>query len=183
MADSTTARHVSLLRGINVGGNNKIPMARLREVYESVGCSDVATYLQSGNVVFRRTAPTNAGAEVAAVLKRDVGLDIAILDRTHDELVRIMADDPFPTADPSKRVVVFLSDALTAAQVAELSTIATGRESLTARSRELHLHCPDGLGRSKLAVAVGKKQLGVVATARNWRTVSALVALSAEGLT
>ena len=82
-------RHVSLLRGINVGGHNLISMARLRALYVTLGCEDVETYLQSGNVVFRRDRdPAGVGRGVERAIKRELGLDIRVLDRTHAELAR-----------------------------------------------------------------------------------------------
>jgi len=172
--------HVSLLRGINVGGKHKVPMGWLREAYAALGCEEVTTYLQSGNVVFRRDrAPTKVAAELAAVIERKLGFRIEVLDRTHDALATLLAHDPFPDADPSRRLVVFLSRSLTEPEVQSLTDIATERETLVIGTSELQLHCPDGIGRSKLADAVSKKRLDLVATARNWRTVTALAELSA----
>ena len=91
-----SARHVSLLRGINVGGNNLISMARLRALYQALGCEDVETYLQSGNVVFRRTRdPAGVGRGVERAIKRELGLEIRVLDRTHAALAAIVTADPF----------------------------------------------------------------------------------------
>jgi uncharacterized protein (DUF1697 family) len=98
-----TERHVSLLRGINVGGHNLLSMARLRALYEALGCEDVATYLQSGNVVFRRARnPAGVGRGVERAIKRELGLDIRVLDRSHPDLTEIIEADPFPGADPSR---------------------------------------------------------------------------------
>src|SRR6188472_690151 len=110
-----TVRHVSLLRGINVGGHNIIPMAGLRAIYESIGCEDVATYLQSGNVVFRRTrAPGRVAAEVEATVANEFGHRIRILTRTHAEMKRIVDVNPFPDAEPARRLVLFLENPLAA---------------------------------------------------------------------
>ncbi len=174
------ARHVSLLRGINVGGHHKVPTAWLREAYESLGCEDVATYLQSGNVVFRRDrAPADVSRELEAVITKELGFAVAVLGRTHADLARIVADDRFPAADPSRRLVVFLSDALADATAARLAQLTSEREDLVVGRRELQLHCPDGIGRSKLAEAVSKNLPGSIVTARNWRTVTALADMSA----
>jgi len=155
-------------------------MAWLREAYDQLGCADVTTYLQSGNVVFHRDrAPDEVGAELSAVIEKEMGFAIAVLDRTHAELAALLADDPFPDTDPSRHLVVFLSRALDAAESDDLAALATGRESLVVGSRELHLSCPDGIGRSKLAEAASRKRKDVVATARNWRTVTQLCELSA----
>ena len=87
-----TERHVSLLRGINVGGHNLISMTRLRALYATLGCEDVETYLQSGNVVFRRDRdPGGVAGRVERAIKRELGLDLRVLTRTHTELAAIVA--------------------------------------------------------------------------------------------
>lgn len=174
------SRHISLLRGINVGGHHKVSMGWLREAYEQLGCTDVTTYLQSGNVVYQRDrAPAKVGPELTALIEKDLGFRIEVLHRTHAELTRVLAADTWPDADPSRRLVVFLAAALGKAQAAALAELATEREELVVGPNELQLHCPDGIGRSKLAEAVSGQRLKVVATARNWRTVSKLAELSA----
>src|SRR6478735_11142754 len=101
-----TARHASLLRGINVGGHNLVSMARLRALYETLGCEDVTTYLQSGNVVFRHARnPASVGRGVERAIKRELGLDIRVLDRSHADLAAVIGADPFPGADPSRHLV------------------------------------------------------------------------------
>lgn len=172
-------RSVSLLRGINVGGHNLIPMARLRAIYASIGCLDVTTYLQSGNVVFRHDGDPDAiAAGVEAAIKSELGLDVRVLGRTHDEMAGIVAVDPFPEADPSRRLVMFLSSAPEAAIAAELGRVTSGPDQAVLIGEEYHLHCPDGVGNSKLPALLSDRRLGVTATARNWRTVTRLLALS-----
>jgi uncharacterized protein (DUF1697 family) len=174
-----TVRHVSLLRGINVGGHNLIPMARLRAIYESVGCEDVATYLQSGNVVYRRTrAPARLAAEVEAAIRATFGHDVRVLGRTHAALERIVAADPFPDAEPARRLVLFLHAAPAPAVAKELGRVTSGRDEAILIGKEFHLHCPDGLGTTKLVGILSDRRLGVAATGRNWRTVTRLLELS-----
>jgi uncharacterized protein (DUF1697 family) len=176
-----TTRHVSLLRGINVGGHNIISMARLRALYEALGCEDVATYLQSGNVVFRRVRdPAGVGRGVERAIKRELGLDIRVLDRTHADLAAIVEADPFPGVDPSRRVVMFLSEAPGAEIAREVDHIKLGPDEARLMGLEMHLHCPDGIGTSKLTGLLTERRLGVTATARNWRTVTKLLDLSAD---
>ena len=176
-----TTRHVSLLRGINVGGHNIISMARLRALYEALGCEDVATYLQSGNVVFRRDRdPAGVGRGVERAIKRELGLDIRVLDRTHADLAAIVEADPFPGADPSRRVVMFLSAAPGTEIAREVDHVQLGPDEARLIGLEMHLHCPDGIGTSKLPGLLTERRLGVTATARNWRTVTKLLDLSAD---
>jgi uncharacterized protein (DUF1697 family) len=174
-------RHVALLRGINVGGHNIVSMARLRALYEALDCEDVATYLQSGNVVFRSDRdPAGVGRGVERALKRELGLDIRVLDRTHGDLARIVEADPFPGADPSRRVVMFLSEAPGAEIAREIGHVTLGPDEARLIGLEVHLHCPDGIGNSKLPGLLTERRLGVTGTARNWRTVTRLLELSAD---
>jgi uncharacterized protein (DUF1697 family) len=173
-------RQVSLLRGINVGGHNLLPMARLRAIYESLGCEDVMTYLQSGNVVFsRKRAPAAVAAEVETAIHDEFGFEVRVLGRTHGELKLVVAADPFPDADPSRRLVMFLEAALARTTAGELAEVTSGKDVAILIGREFHLHCPDGIGNSKLTGLLSERRLGVTATGRNWRTVTRLLELSA----
>ena len=146
-----TVRHVSLLRGINVGGHNLVSMARLRALYEALGCEEVATYLQSGNVVFRRDRdPAGVGKGVERAIKRELGIDVRVLDRSHDDMAAIVEADPFPGADPSRRFVMFLSAAPGTEIAREIEHVKLGPDESRLIGREIHLDCPDGLGNSKL---------------------------------
>jgi uncharacterized protein (DUF1697 family) len=174
-----TGYQVSLLRGINVGGRNRVAMARLRAIYERLGCRDVTTYVQSGNVVLRADDdPADLSERAVAAIGLELGLDIQVLGRTHDNLARIVADDPYPNADPIHHHVVFLSGSPRPEGLVALADAAADGEAFTATDREIHLLLPDGAGRSKLGPALIERRLGVVGTARNWRTVSQLHDLS-----
>jgi uncharacterized protein (DUF1697 family) len=176
-----SVRHVSLLRGINVGGHNLIPMARLRAIYESMGCEDVTTYLQSGNVAYRRTrAPGRVAVEIEAAIGAEFGYGIRVLTRTHAALERIVAVDPFPDAEPARRLVLFLESAPAPAVAKELGRVTSGRDEAILIGQEFHLHCPDGIGNTKLIGLLSDRRLGVVATGRNWRTVTRLLELSGD---
>ena len=179
--------HVALLRGINVGGNNKIAMADLREVVTSLGHTDVATYVQSGNVLF--SAPEAGTAALAAALGRaiaeafDARPQVVVLSR--DELAQVVRDNPY-AAEPNPKYVhaVFFSEqpgpqALDAIAAAERQAAAKGgRDEATVIGRTLFLHTPDGYGRSKLAARLARAGGGVAAgTARNWATVTKLLTL------
>ncbi len=176
-----TERHVSLLRGINVGGHNLVSMARLRALYEALGCDDVATYLQSGNVVFHRARnPAGVGRGVERAIKRELGLDIRVLDRSHADLAAIIEADPFPGVDPSRRLVMFLSAAPGDAIAREVEHLKLGPDEARLIGRELHVHYPDGISNSRLPGLLTERRLGVTATARNWRTVTRLHEMSAD---
>ena len=178
---ATRAGQVSLLRGINVGGRTMVAMDRLRPIYEAMGLDDVRTHLQSGNVVFRSGRdPGTISAEAEAALMRDLGLKIRVLGRTHEQLARVLDHDPFPGADPSRLIVHFLSAEPPADTAERLADVAKGGEGVVVHGHELYVHYPDGLGRSNLTGAQIERS-GIVATGRNWRTVTRLHELTAPG--
>jgi uncharacterized protein (DUF1697 family) len=184
------ATHVALLRGINVGGRNKLAMADLRQVVASLGHSGVATYIQSGNVVFTAGKPDAGTGELAAELTRAIaetcGVEPAVVVLTCEELVQVVRDNPFPAELNLKYVhAVFLpaepdpgAGARIAAAVQEAARRG-GRDEARLAGRTLFLHTPDGLGRSILAELLLSRASGPAAagTARNWATVTKLLAL------
>lgn len=182
------ARRIALLRGINVGGNRKLPMARLRELLAELGHGAVRTYVQSGNVVFTAADPDATPAALAAGIERAIadtfGFDCAVTIRTRDELAEVIAADPFVgIADhPSRYHVLFLAAAADPSRLEEIDRAAFEPERFALRGRELYLWTPEGIGRSPLAQALTERRLGVAATARNWRTVTTLLTIAdAEG--
>jgi uncharacterized protein (DUF1697 family) len=176
--------YVALLRGINVGRNNQIPMADLREMFEGLGHTSVATLLRSGNVVF-------AGADqdtrsVAATIERAVterfGMRIGVVLRSRDELARVVRDDPLAAevTDPTRYLVTFLSAPLDPAVFADLDPAGFAPDRLAFGPSEIYQWLPAGVRDSRLAKAVPGRRLGdVVATARNWSTVGKLLAMTA----
>ena len=139
------------------------------------------TYLQSGNVVFRRTRdPAGVGKGVERAIKRELGLEVRVLDRTHAALAAIVEADPFPDADPSRRFVMFLSGPPGREIARELEHVRLGPDEAVLVGQELHLHCPDGIGNSKLPGLLSEKRLGVAATTRNWRTVTRLLEMTGD---
>lgn len=168
---------IVLFRGINVGGNNLLPMKELSEILAGVGCSDVRTYIQSGNVVFTMGGTTAARLSKligAAVLKRK-GFAPKILLLSVQDFEQALASNPLTAAEaiPKSLHLFFLSEEPDPATLNALEPIKSDSEDFALSGRVFYLHTPDGLGRSKLAANVEKK-LGVDATARNWRTASKL---------
>lgn len=172
-------RWIALLRGINVGGHNKVPMADLRAGLAAAGYADVATYVQSGNVVLTADHDEAAiCAGVAAVVRDVAGVDVPVRARTAEELEAVVALDPHGSVadDLSRSVVAFLPAPLDAERVAALEGRDWGEERLAVDGRELHLWLPGGLQRSPLAIAVGRT--APEATVRNRRTVLKLDGLA-----
>ena len=171
--------YVALLRGINVGGKAMVPMAALRETCASVGCEDVVTYIQSGNVVLRsaRRADRLQAALEAAIAER-FGFEPAVMVRTGREMAAVVARNPFAGADEKYLHVGFLHGAPDPATEHCLGAIDCDPEQVTVVGRELYLHLPHGMGRAALPVKMERCLRPSPVTVRNWRTVTKLVELS-----
>ena len=185
------ATHVALLRGINLGGKNKVAMADLRTLVAGLGHTGVSTYIQSGNVLF--TAPDDADCAATAqviteAIAATLGVTSPVVVVTREELAQIIADNPFPDEPDPRRVhAVVLSEPpwpelevkLDAARAK--SAKAGGTDKVIALGRTLYLHTPDGYGRSVLAEAllrvVSSPKSGATGTARNWATMTKLLEL------
>lgn len=185
------ATHVALLRGINLGGKNKVAMADLRTLVSELGHTGVVTYIQSGNVLF--TAPADADStEVARAMTEAIaarlGVSAPVVVVTREELGEIHAANPFPDEPDPKRVhAVVLSGPPGAELTAKLDAAAAqsaakgASDAVTAIGRTLYLHTPAGYGTSDLSAAVlrtvSSPKAGVTGTARNWATMTKLLEL------
>ena len=177
------ARQIALLRGINLGPHKRVKMAELRDLCGRLGYDDVATLLQSGNVVLttRKSAAT-VTKELEAAIAADLGVETLVVVRTRDELADVIARNPLAdVAGEGKRLQVsFLSKAPAKRVADELAAAEVAPERVAVSGREIYAWHPDGMQRSKLARALGDKRLGVTATARNWNTVTKLLELAGE---
>lgn len=173
--------HVALLRGINVAGHNRIAMADLRDVHLALGHRDVRTYIQSGNVIFDTDADHAALEDAIEDAIRDrFGMDIPVILRSPAELRSAVDTSPYraPAAvDPLQVAIAFSKAAPDPAIAGAVDPDTHDPDVFTLIGREIHLLCPNGFGRSKLNNAWLEKQLGVVSTIRNWKTVHALIGL------
>jgi uncharacterized protein (DUF1697 family) len=172
-------RVAALLRGINVGGHRPLPMPALREALAAAGYTGVQTYVQSGNVVFR--APGAAGPTAtalrAAVAQASPHLDPAVALRTPKQMQAVVDHCPFD--DTATVHVTFLVEGATSTPLPEgLERFAP--EEAVARGREVYLHLPGGMGRSKLAAVLGRGPAGADGTTRNWRTVTTLLQMALD---
>ncbi|MEV0442152.1 DUF1697 domain-containing protein [Streptomyces spectabilis] len=179
-----TKIYAALLRGVNVGGSRKVPMARLRALLEGLGLTGVTTYLQSGNVVFGadRGDEDSLAAELATALEQEFGFGVDLLVRDHAYLRAVADACPFPAAalEGKQLHVTYFSGPVDAARFAALDQAGFLPEEFRLGDRVLYLYAPDGLGRSRLGEALGRPALtkGLIATSRNWNTVSKLVELT-----
>ncbi|MGH9544159.1 MAG: DUF1697 domain-containing protein [Terriglobales bacterium] len=168
-----------MLRGINVGGHKIVKMDLLRKAFEAMGFADVATYIQSGSVVFK--TPAKAGAnlskQIQLMLLRKFGMAVSVIVRTSEEIGDVADNNPFlkeAGIDASKLHVCFLSSTPQNAAVKGLDTIAAGADRFNWRGREIYIYCPNGFGGTKLSINAFEKVLSVRATTRNWKTVNKL---------
>jgi uncharacterized protein (DUF1697 family) len=177
-----TGTRVALMRGINVGGRNKLPMKDLAAVFEDVGCLDVRTYIQSGNVVLRGgPEPLERLASlVTERIAQRFGFRTPVVVRTAEQLRAAVEANPFLAASPDPRHlhVGFLAELPSSEAVAGLEPARSTIDRFAVRGREVYLHVPGGMGRTKLTNDWFDRHLGVTMTVRNWRTVNALVDMS-----
>jgi uncharacterized protein (DUF1697 family) len=181
-------RYLALLRGINVGGRNRVAMADLRRIASELGYADVATYIQSGNLLFTSGADDTAGH--ARALERQIadqlGVRPAVVVISAADLAATIADNPFPAETNGKCLhAVFRAAEPGAAERARIAE-AVGRvrahgssDDAVVVGRTLYLHTPDGFGRSELAARLLSSGTPAVGTARNWLTVTRLMAMLA----
>jgi uncharacterized protein (DUF1697 family) len=175
------ARHIVLLRGINLGSRNRVSMPELRTALEEAGFAEVQTYLQSGNVVLEsRAKPESVARKVERLLSERFGLEIPVVVRSRAELAAVMKRNPLGkvATDPKRHQVTFLSAKLVAKVVRELEEAAAPDEQVVVSGREVYAWHPKTIARSKLWTKLAGKGLGVTATSRNWATVEALAELA-----
>lgn len=181
---SGSEKLVVLLRGVNVGGRNKVPMAQLRAIAQQLGYEQVATHLNSGNLVCDPAGRPRdrVASEIEAAIEQSLGLSISVLVRTAAELAAIVASNPLAHAldNPSRLLVTFLSDQVdpAALQALELDPDAFDPDTFVLAGSEIYVSAPNGVSETKLTWSFWEKRLGVTATARNWNTVTKLLELA-----
>ena len=177
--------HIALLRGINLGPHKRVAMPALRTLVTSLGHTDVATYIASGNVVFTAGSPA-PGPELEKAITAELGVECRVVVLTCAELARAVADNPYPDEPDPKRVHAFFltadPDGATrehVAQAQERAAAKGSRDEAAIVGRVLYLHTPDGFGRSELAAELSRARSPAQGTARNWATVTRLLAMCA----
>lgn len=177
---------VAFLRGINLGRNKRIAMPDLVRLMEALGFGRVRTVLQSGNVLFE--APegdeTAIASRIEAAIQQRMGFDVRVLVRTMAELEWLVIRNPLPeaTAEPSRFMLTLLSDVIEASRAAGIDPDLFAPDQFRFGHRAVYVWYRGGVLGSKLTYDLWERRLGVVATARNWNTVSRLVGLAGEHL-
>jgi uncharacterized protein (DUF1697 family) len=180
-SDMTT--YVALLRGINVGGRNNLPMRELVQVLLDLDLSAVRTYIQSGNIVFQTDRSDKLLSEqISRAIQTSHGFAPSVMLLTQGEWTSVMAANPYPEAvgEPKTLQVYFLASEPADPDLALLANLKADDERYELKDKIFYLHAPSGIGRSRLAARV-ERALGLSATARNWRTVTEIAAMTALG--
>ncbi len=176
--------HIALLRGINLGGKNKLPMKQLIEIFAAAGCRDIQTYIQSGNVVFNAPATVAARlpAEISAQIEKRLGLSTPVVLRSFPQLSQTIENNPFlKMGTPEEMLhVMFLAEQPSSAAVASLNPDQSPGDTFIVHGREIYLRLPNGVARSKLTNAYFDAKLATTSTQRNWRTVIKLHEMAAD---
>jgi uncharacterized protein (DUF1697 family) len=172
----TVNTHVAFLRGINVGGNTMISMKDLTAICTHIGFEKVRTYLNSGNVIFQSPlSEAELQKALELVLSEKTGKEIGVIIRSPGDLERVVKANPFPEAVPSQVGVLLVTEPVAENILPEF--VIPGREEVVPGKREVYVHYPDGMGRSKLKWPLSLRG----GTMRNINTLSKLVGLAGEG--
>ena len=177
---------ITILRGINVSGARKLPMKELKDLLETLTCTNVRTYIQSGNVVFEsaKLDVGTFGKKVEGAIKQGYGYDVPVLVRSLDEMKRVASTNPYlrkKGIELDKLHVTFLAAEPAKATASAIAGTTFGNDSFELLGREAFVHCPDGYGNTKLNNNWFENKLKVSATTRNWRTVNELVRMGEAG--
>ena len=173
---------MALLRGINVGGNCRLPMKSLVRFFEDAGCADVRTYIQSGNVVFTASAARmgKLTAAIPAAIERRLGFRPPIVIRSANELAKVARGNPFldEGCDPATLHVAFLAGTPDRAGVAALDPLRSPPSRFEVRGPHIFLHLPEGVANTRLTNDYFDRTLRTITTVRNWRTVTTLLEMT-----
>ena len=180
---TSSSTYIALLRGINVGGKNRLSMGDLARMFEDAGCLSVRTYIQSGNVIFVSTPSGSRRARetVAATVFDTMGTDVPIILRSVNELTQVVAENPFLSNSQSLRTlhVGFLADPPPSSLVSCLDPNRSPPDAFAVSGSEIYLHLPNGMARTRFTTAYLERTLATRGTFRNWRTVLSLLRIAA----
>jgi uncharacterized protein (DUF1697 family) len=176
-----SAMYLALLRGINVGGKNKLPMKDLAEIFIGAGCADVRTYIQSGNVIFRASPRISARLpeEITSQVAKSFGFRAPVILRTAEQLRDVISNNPFLKAGAAEDTlhVLFLTHVPSILSVDNLDPDRSPPDTFIVRGQEVYLQLPNGVANSKLTNNYFDSKLTTTSPGRNWRTVTKLLEL------
>jgi uncharacterized protein (DUF1697 family) len=178
------AKYLALLRGVNVGGKNRVPMKDLGEIFRDEGCAEVRTFIQSGNVVFQAVEEVRVslGSVLPARIREAFGCTVPVVFRNLPQMEAVTLNNPFLNAGESEDLayVAFLRDLPSAENVASLDPDRSPPDRFAIVGADVYLHLPAGIAKTKLTNAYFDSKLKTVSTGRNWRTVRKLVEMMQE---
>ena len=173
--------YLALLRGVNVGGKNKLPMKDLVDICLEAGCKNVRTFIQSGNVIFDATPRSLAQlpGKIAALITGRFGYQTPVMVRSLLQISEVVANNPFLKQGDTEEAlhVLFLADVPEAESIAGLDPERSPGDTFIVCGQEIYLKLPNGVADSKLTNIYFDKKLGTICTGRNWRTVTKLLEL------
>jgi len=176
--------NISFLRGVNMTGHNSIKMTDLSELFLKIGLKDAETYIQSGNVVFSEIGeilPSDLTSSIEQAILNRFNYAIPVMIRSRKELADLFTSNPFleePGFDPSKMAVIFLHDEPSDNQLRKVEDVDYPPDKFEIIGREIYTYCPNGLGKTKIYTNFFEKKMGVSGTARNWKTITTLLAIA-----
>ena len=177
---------ISILRGINVSGQKKILMVDLKKLYESLKFSEVKTYIQSGNVVFKsdsKISDIQLARKIEKAISAKYKFEVPVIIRTKEELEKILSQNPFTkekSIDPKKLHVTFLSETPDREKVVQIKEVDFSPDQFIIKGKEIYLHIPNSYGETKLSNKFFENKLKVSATTRNWNTVNKLFEMTSQ---
>jgi uncharacterized protein (DUF1697 family) len=170
---------IALLRAVNMAGHNSIKMKELSEMFAGMDHPEAKIFIQSGNVVLQSDDDSDKlSAEIAAAIKQEFDLDIAVMIRTAGEVQELAARNPYlreENFNGSKMAVVFLNKVPSAEALKKMEEINFPPDKYCIDGKEIFIYCPNGFGRSKLSTNFFERKLNVFGTARNWKTINSIL--------
>jgi uncharacterized protein (DUF1697 family) len=172
--------YISFLRGVNMTGHNSIKMTDLSALFIKLGLKDAETFIQSGNVIFSDHGgipPLTLSKTLEQAILERFNYIIPVMIRTNSELNDLFSANPFlkeTDFDPSKMAVLFLHDEPSDDQIQKVANVDFPPDKFMIVGREIFIYCPNGFGRTKLYTNFFEKKMGVIGTARNWKTVTTI---------
>jgi uncharacterized protein (DUF1697 family) len=177
-------KYISLLRGVNMTGHNSIKMAELASLYKDLGFTEVQTYIQSGNVIFKSSeSEDDIRNKIERGISEKFSYDIASMIRTVEGLEVLFSSNPYlkeADFDPAKMAVVFLHEHVTDIQSTKVSTVSYPPDKFMICGREIFIYCPNGFGRTKLYTNFFENKMGVTGTTRNWKTIKTIYDIASK---
>ena len=173
--------YIALLKGINVGGHKKVPMAELRDLLAKSGFQNVQTYIQSGNVIFKSSEETkNLEDKIQNAISSHFGFEVSVIVKTNAELQLIFDSCPFENAKKEKSYFIMLNKIPERNLIEEVDKISYDDEEIVIINNCLYFYCSKGFGQTKFNMSTYERKLNLVGTSRNYNTMVKLLSLSSD---